>query len=78
MLDDLVPTIAANKSTAPGFEHNFYVTYFDENSNQYVNTTHNDTEVSTPVFLNLTFSFIKLWWHYSERTAILLAVTVDI
>ncbi|KAH9637029.1 hypothetical protein HF086_007392 [Spodoptera exigua] len=44
MLDDLVPTLATNKTTVPGQDHAFYVTFFDEHNNKYVNQSQNGTE----------------------------------
>nr|UNA06200.1 tachykinin-like protein receptor [Hyphantria cunea] len=68
MLDDLVPTTASNRSTAPGFEHNFFVTFYDELSNKYVNTSQNYTETYQ--------SFILPWWRQVLWTVLFAGMVV--
>ncbi|XP_075971381.1 tachykinin-like peptides receptor 99D isoform X2 [Anticarsia gemmatalis] len=68
MLDDLVPTVAANRTTAPGFEHNFYVTFDYEASTKYVNNSHNNTEVYQ--------SFILPWWRQVLWTVLFAGMVV--
>ncbi|CAB3239144.1 unnamed protein product [Arctia plantaginis] len=68
MLDDLVPTTASNRSTASGSEHNFYVTFFDEVSNKYVNSSQNYTETYQ--------SFILPWWRQVLWTVLFAGMVV--
>ena len=58
MLDDLVPTLATNRSTAPGHDHNFYVTFFDDVNNRYVNESHNATEVNFLLFFAGNYNWV--------------------
>ncbi|XP_049694788.1 tachykinin-like peptides receptor 99D isoform X2 [Helicoverpa armigera] len=68
MLDELLPTLATNRSTAPGHDHNFYVTFYDDVNHRYVNESHNATESYQ--------SFILPWWRQVLWTVLFAGMVV--
>ncbi|XP_034829950.1 tachykinin-like peptides receptor 99D isoform X1 [Maniola hyperantus] len=68
MLGELGPTAATNWTTTYTDLPNYYVTFYDEASNKYVNTTRNITEVYQ--------SFILPWWRQVLWTALFAGMVV--
>lgn len=50
MLDEPAPTLASNETTSYADQHNYYVTFYDEVKQQYVNRS-NGTEVRYTSFI---------------------------
>lgn len=49
MWDESSPTAASNRTTTYNDLQHFYVTFYDEANNQYINDTHNITEVGIKI-----------------------------